>query len=493
MTLLVPEGNVAGLSLKFIVNVTGCDAVTTLNVYDRTTFLKTFPYATGSTTLELQASDIRYSDPLVGIAASLSLTAEAICDDGRKNTSLPQPAIFFPVSKVVEDPQGGQVYAHPFAIDGTGSTMSFLSCGKATAGGLETMYRHGANGGVGTSITVPFPCNGSTQITDRNSVTGKRWVWTPGSGAFAIDESFALASQTEATMEVESLSVLRDGDALIRMMSGDVVRVSHQSSGGLGVGQTKWRYTRQLEVGNALAAPLVTGDNTVLIASQLPFINNRASIIVEVVDTTTGQLRAEYKKTENVSSTSTPPLPIASFSDDGALVYLGFITGTDQSQVTACVTVGDGCQGTNSKWVRSFAGKVVGVVPYASGSRVAAITTQRVWVLDSTTGAIRNKEQRSVDANGALQVRHLLLPASSTDLFFLSAPAPTGSTPTLPVEIVGMDQQAGSSGESRELFRYQVPVSLGAALDSTNRVWLRTGLKLLQTQPSTQYRSARPQ
>jgi len=44
-----------------------------------------------------------------------------------------------------------------------------------------------------------------------------------------------------------------------------------------------------------------------------------------------------------------------------------------------------------------------------------------------------------------------------------------------------------SSDESREVFRYQVPVSMGAAVDGESRLWLRTGQKLLQALPLSQY------
>ncbi|MCE9672725.1 hypothetical protein LY474_33455 [Myxococcus stipitatus] len=494
VTLLIPEQNVAGTGLKFNVTVTGCDAVSALNIYDRTTFLKTLPYATGTANLELLASDIRYSDPLVGIAASLSLVAEAVCDDGRKGSSLPQAATFFPVSKVVDDPEGINLYSHPLAIDGSGSTISFLSCAKKSrATDLERMYRHGATGGVGTTITVPFPCNASTEITPRHGTTKKRWVWTPDSGAFAIDDTFKVVSQTVSTMKIDSLVVLPDGDALIRTKAMELIRIAHESSGGLGLGEQKWRYVRDTAVAFGMAQPLVTGDNTALVVSQMPFVGNQAQIILEVIDLSTGALRATYTKEDYVGVDAEPPVPVAGFSSDGAVLYLGFVTGSNQSQISACVAVAEGCKGTASKWARSVTGRVTGIIPYAAGSRVAAVATQHVWSLDAATGAVRNREQRSVDANGALHVRQLIVPNQSTDLYFLNAPAnTTGQAATLPLEIVAVDQQAGTDGQARELYRYQVPVSMGASLDDSNRLWLRTGVKLVQTQPSTQYRSARP-
>ncbi|MFP2934651.1 hypothetical protein ACLESO_58000, partial [Pyxidicoccus sp. 3LG] len=65
-----------------------------------------------------------------------------------------------------------------------------------------------------------------------------------------------------------------------------------------------------------------------------------------------------------------------------------------------------------------------------------------------------------------------------------------GGAATSPLELFGVDQS--SSGEGREVFRYQVPVSLGVAVDGEGSLWMRSGLKLHQLLPVGQYRSARP-
>ncbi|TQF09762.1 hypothetical protein FJV41_42960 [Myxococcus llanfairpwllgwyngyllgogerychwyrndrobwllllantysiliogogogochensis] len=497
VALTVLEGNSAGTSLKLSVTVSGCEKVATLNMYDRTTFLKAFPYGSGATPVELLASDIPYANPLVGIAASLSLTAEVVCDDGRKNTSLPQSATFFPVARVVEDPQGAQVYSTPLAIDGTGAGMTFLSCAKTTTGGLETMYRHNSAGSGASALQVPTLCNASTVITPRHAVTRKRWVWTPGYGAFAVGDDFKISSRTPIDLEVEDLTVMPNGDAVIRSVPGPIYRITHDTADGLGIGVTRWKYTREISVGDPIGDLVVRSDGRVLAASHIAYSENRSDVIVEELDGGTdsagGTLQATRIIRQLFTSNTSTPLPVGSFSPDGSILYLGFALPEDKSQVLACVATLDGCEGAASKWATGVLnGQVKQIATYANGNRVAAATTQFVWLLDATTGVIRNRGGRSVDANGALHVKFLLPANPSSDLFFLNGPAAQGQTVTLPVELVGVDQSSGSVAEGRELFRYQVPVSMGAAFDDTGRLWMRTGLKLLQLQPSSQYRSARP-
>ncbi|MBZ4401355.1 hypothetical protein OWM54_36445 [Myxococcus sp. MISCRS1] len=497
VALTVPQGNVAGTSLKLIATIAGCEKVNTLNLYDRTTFLKAFPSGGGTTNFELLASDIPYANPLVGLAASLSLTAEVVCDDGRKNTSLPQPATFFPVSRANDDPQGLQVYAMPLAIDGSGSTATFLSCAKTTTGGIETMYRHNASGGAAGTLQAPTLCNASTVITPRNAQSGKRWVYTPGYGAFAIDRDFKMTARTPVDLEVNDLVVFPNGDALIRSVQGLIYRITHDTQDGLKIGVTRWEYQREISVGTPVGQLLIRGDGRVLFASHIEYSENRADIIVEELDGGTdsagGTLQATHIIRQLFTSNTATPRPVGQFSSDGSILYLGFALPEDKSQVLACVANLEGCEGNASKWATGvLTGKVQQIATYANGSRVAAATTQRVWLLDSNTGTIRNRELRSVDANGALHVKYLLPANPTSDLFFLNAPAAQGSTATLPVELVGVDQTLGSSAEGRELFRYQVSVSMGAAFDDSGRLWMRTNQKLLELQTSSQYRSARP-
>ncbi|MBZ4417752.1 hypothetical protein [Myxococcus sp. RHSTA-1-4] len=484
--LNVPEAIVAGTGLKFIVTVSGCDTVSSLNVYDRDTFLKTFPYSSGTVTLELLSADIPYRT--AGLAANLSLKAEAVCADGRKNYSMPQPATFFPVSRVLDDPQGAQqVFNMPFIVEGTGSNTTYYSCAGPKSG-IHTLYRQPTNGTVQT-LTMPTLCTPDTVITA--PVNGKRWVWTPGSSAFAVDSSFQITARSRSDLALGALTVLSDGDALLR--SSDGGRVSRQAHGA---DLERWVYPGEqgpVKVGTPIAPPVVRSDGALVFATHEPTGDNRAQIVVTVLDASSGTLASEIVIRDLLTAGGTPPAPSAAFSADGRVLYLGFLQASNQGQVLACAADAPGCEGANLRWTTNvLPAPVKALVPYANGSRIAAVGAQRVWLLDASTGAVRTRDGASLDANGALNVLYVQpgRPPSS-DVYFLAGPARTvGGGATLPVEIFGVDQ--GSNGDGRELFRFQVPVSMGAAVDDEGRLWLRTGLKLIQTLPTSHYRSARP-
>ncbi|RKH12834.1 hypothetical protein D7X74_23025 [Corallococcus sp. CA047B] len=115
---------------------------------------------------------------------------------------------------------------------------------------------------------------------------------------------------------------------------------------------------------------------------------------------------------------------------------------------------------------------------------MAAIGLQRVWFLNADTGAIVNKDGKSVDASGTLQVVQVQLGRATSPEFYLL----NGSGPgELPLEIVAVD-----SGEKGELFRYEVSSSLSCSVDNDNRLWMRTGNSLVQTLPLADYRKVRP-
>lgn len=130
------------------------------------------------------------------------------------------------------------------------------------------------------------------------------------------------------------------------------------------------------------------------------------------------------------------------------------------------------------------------ILYHPGASRLVAVGQQRVWFLDAS-GQIRNRDNRSIDANGALNVLQVLRRPNSPELFLLNAPARgLDGAPTLPNEIVAVDQTSG--GEARELFRHQVVGSLGGAIDPEGRLWVRTGFDVVQTLPLSDYRRYRP-
>ncbi|HZI08791.1 MAG TPA: hypothetical protein VE153_00300 [Myxococcus sp.] len=486
VTLTVPEGNVVGTSIKVLVAVTGCEKVKTLNLYDRETLLKPFTYTESPTPLELVARDIPF--PAVGMAANLSLVAEAECQDGRKNKSQPQPAIFFPVSRVVTDPQG-QVVTDFFVVEGSDSNASFIGCGNPGTG-TPTMYRVGANGRVMAEKAMPVPCTPDTVITASTN-TGKRWVWTPGGAAYTIDSNLEPTSQTGSELQIASLTVLPDGDAVAISLNGNTMERWRSTS--TATGTLRWRYDPP---GRLLGAPMVRGDRVLAAVQDFGNGNDQAQIVVHEVVADTGptvggeaQTRTHIRNLLGINGAA-PLIPVTSFSDDGNTLYLGVQLAGDQSQVLACPATAN-CDG-NALWTSTVLPARTGLVlPYASGTRLAVIGAQRVWFLDTSTGAIRNKDGATVNANGALNVLKVGVGAfGSNSLFLLNGPARTGAAPTLPQEIVAVDQ--AGNGDVRELFRYQVPTNMSAAVDDSGRLWMRAGFNLVQALPLSEYRRFRP-
>lgn len=490
VTLTVPEGNVVGTSIKVLVAVTGCEQVKTLNLYDRETLLKPFTYTESPTPLELVARDIPF--PAVGMAANLSLVAEAECADGRKNKSQPQPAVFFPVSRVVTDPQGsGQVVTDFFVVEGSDSTASFIGCGNPGTG-IPTMYRVSANGRVTAEKPMPVPCTPDTVITAATS-TGKRWVWTPGGAAYTIDGNLDATSQTGSELQITSLTVTPEGDALAVGVNGSTLERWQSTS--TATGTLQWRYDPQ---GRLLGVPVVRSGVVVAVTQDFGPGNDQAQIVVHEVNAssgpTVGGLAQRYVQIRNLLGVNgeAPLIPNTAFSDDGNTLFLSLQLAGDQSQVVSCSATTAGCEGATALWTSPVLPARTGLVlPYASGTRLAVIGARRAWFLDTATGAIRNKDGASVNANGALNVLKVGVGAfGSNNLFLLNGPARTGAAATLPQEIVAVDQ--AGNGEVRELFRYQVPTNMSAAVDDSGRLWMRTGFNLVQALPLGEYRRFRP-
>ena len=496
VALTVPKTTVAGTGLKVIVNVSGCDTVASLSLHDRDTLLKGFPYSQGDVTLELLPSDIPY--PTAGMAAYLSLNAQAECKDGRKGKSQPQPATFLPVARVVPAlANGEQVVTDAFVVDGSGTSATFIGCGVLSTG-ISTLYKVDATGKELKTAEMPFACTAETLITASNGSSGKRWLWTPNVGALAVDSNLNITGRTASDLRPTMLSVLPDGDALVVNRIHEVRRLSHMPEATTQtVATVKWLYK---SIEGLLTPPLALDNGTVKIASMGPGPTALlTSVIVNDLDANDrpngeNQIFSRRQYTLRTFSRS-EPLPLGVFNADGSQLYLGIQLAGNQSHVMACVanpaTAPEECEGNNNLWTSpALPASLAHVYFHPESSRVLAASAQRVWFLDiNGKGAIRNKESRSIDANGALVVQRVLKGRSS-ELFFLNAPQPSGGLATLPAEIVGVDQSP--SGEARELFRYQVVGSLGAGVDAEGRVWMRDGAELVQMLSTSDYRRLRP-
>ncbi|MDY7229453.1 hypothetical protein [Hyalangium rubrum] len=492
--LSVPQPNTVGQKLTVQVSATGCDQIQTLAIYDQETQLKTVAYSgSGTVTVDLQQNEIPYTR---GIAALLSLKARVICTDGRQNDSQPQPATFFPVAEVIEPAAGSglQVVPDYFVAEGSGGSVNFIGCGNDVFG-APFLFRVTKTGPAISQISKAMPrgyvCTSATSISGLDPSSRKRWLWTPNVGAFAFDEQLNITGRTAVKLDL--LSVGPGGDALVYDASR-LYRMSHEDPNGV----PKWAYATR---GSMIAAALPRNDGRVMVPSvtsdNTP--GNDTAIVVSLVDygdqnPNTGGLETQtYLMTRlTAAELAADIVPPATFNADGSLLYLALPGANNLTQVIACATQGNGCEGTAQRWASQYLpGQVVATVPFANGSRLAAIAPQKVWILNASNGAIMNKDQAPLSPEGALLILQVQPGAGNFPqaFYLLAGPIPQDGLPApQPLEIIGTD-----TAEKGELFRYQVNAgSIASAVDSAGALWLRIGANLVRPLTPSEYRQVRP-
>jgi hypothetical protein len=494
--LTVPKPNVAGPKITIMVGATGCDAIHSLEIYDRTDFLKAVPYSgSGSVPVDLTATEVKYSR---GIAVNMSLKAKVTCTDGRSNESQPQPATFFPAAEVIE-PSGGaaQVVTDNFVADGALPLVQFLGCGNdPSRGGQPFLYRVPKNNPERPdSVAMPFICTTSTVITSKNPATGKRWVWTPNAGAMAVDSNLNITARLD--LPIDLLTVGPDGDAVVYDVgsggsAAGVMRISHQT------GTIKWARNPR---GFVINTPVVrTDDVMVAVISSDEAPSGRANIAVRRLDygqrdPATGGFELGSFLMKEVASANPIPTeaPPTAFSPDGNLLFMSFTGNGGVSQVFACVTNGDGCVGQTQRWAAppTLNAAIGALVPYAAGTRLAAIAAQHTWFIDTSTGQVTNKGGASLSPEGGLVVLQVQsgAPPNAQAFYLLSGPPPQAGLPApQPLEIVATDDP--SKGE---LYRYQINAgSISVAYDDAGTLWMRAGGSLVRPLTLNEYRQVRP-
>ena len=492
--LSVPQANTVGLSLTVQVGASGCDSIQSLSIYDGEDFIKSVPYAGGGglVPVDIGAAELKYSK---GIAAQLTLKSRVVCTDGRQNDSLQQPATFFPVAEVIELPPGtsGQVVPDFFIADGSGVQLSFIGCGNLP-NGLGRLFKVQKSGAVLASVDMPIPCTVNTVITGVHPTSRKRWVWTPNAGAIAVDEQLNISAKTG--LQVDVLTVGPGGDALAYNSSGvgaGLHRLNHVT------GLSKWSKPYAVN-GGMIAAPLVTSNGTVLVASYGSNSDVGTVLITATVDygdsnPSTGGVETGSFRVKQISfaEDALPRIPAAAFNADGTVLYVTIEGANQLTQVFACGTQANGCEGAAQRWsqIPVLDAAILAMVPYANGGRVAAIGAQKIWFLDTSTGNVVNKGKQPLTTQSAL-VTLQVQPGGGPypqSFYMLNGPVPTESLPTpMPVEIVGMD-----TAENGLLFRYQFNSgTLAAAVDFSGTLWLRVGRKLVRPLTVAEYRQVRP-
>ncbi len=484
--LVVPKSNVVGAQLELSVNVNGCDAVANLSIFHQSSFIREVAYQGNPTQVVLASNDLGALYPSLGIAADLTLVAQATCDDGRINKSSPTGVKFFPVVSVVAGPAGAQAVPDVFFAEGglAGTEPSFIGCiGTAAGTALARVNARGAV--VAINQSLPFPCSYSSQFSDKNLATGKRWMVEVGKGALCFDQALNITSYHLG--RVTQLGVTPDGDAILYvdgLSFNALKRIAHDKAPP--VNNFKWGFQ---PAGVVNASPVVNGLGSVTVPSFRDELGQYRGVqVIENVDLVSGTAAGSYDlQGVDYGYLNNPVIPPAVLSSDGSILYFPFQVGIQInsafSQVLACATNQPACSGAARRWESPvLEGVVLANVPFANGTQLAAIAANRLTFLDTSNGRVLNLNNKPIVPDGSL-VTLGAQPGVGTDFF------PAGG---YPVEIVAVD--AAGKGE---LYRYQMNGglqpgnALTIAVDDAGQAWLRIGLELVKPLPLAQYRLAK--
>jgi hypothetical protein len=498
--IILDEPSTVAPSFKLGITVSGCEQVRSLELLDDNTLIKQVTYTTNPTPVEVAMNEFRYTR---GLATPLALTARATCSDGRTNVSKAELATFFPVAESISPlTTNEQVVTDYFVAEGSGSTVTFIGCVRESNGsGLYKVTKNPADNAV--RVTMEIPCSEKTIITERRPAgTGYRWVWTPNEGLFSLDAQFRPGPVIR--VKVDRLTVTPEGDAIVYDEGDDpftpkqLRRYSPTATfdkptwGPKGIGLGNGTGTGSFIIGDMVFAG--SGTTAVVpLGNSFKEDTPGGEVRVATLNYATGQWLSDVlvDTLTNFTTTEDLPPPVA-LNAAGTQLYIAVQTGTG-ANVKACAVNGatQGCDAPNLQWRTSapLQGWMVALVPYASGSRVAAVAANHTWFLNATNGQVVNKGGQSISPTGALVPRQVLVGPDSVFYSFNSVvPQPGQTILPAPVEIVATDV-----AEKGELYRYQLSGgSLSGSTDDSGTLWLRVNRKLVRPLSPAQYRQVRP-
>lgn len=497
--LTAPESLQIGTAVTVIANVSGCLKVQQIRIQSSVNASLRFVRAVENpaalpVTFTLPPEDFNQDYARLGIAPNLTLVAEAYCDDGRKNSSVPLPVTFFPVA-TVKAPMQGSSAALPdsfFAEGGVGgAATTFIGCigtGSGTA-----LARVDANGAVLKTNTqsLPFPCTATSVISDRNDALGTRWLYEPDVGAFSFDQNLNILTTIKGNYT--AFGVAHDGDGLIwdRTQTTGASFFRLKAKPAQGENALLWS---TVTTGIMATTPITNQANgsVAVVMWQSAIGSYTGKLVVQRFNYATGAFTGSTELDEIAYGfLNTPVIPAVAFSPQGDLVYFAYQGGTqgsNQSGVLACpVNAASRCSGGARRWQTPlFDGVITAIVPYSNGSIISAISAKKTYFFGSANGALLNLGEKAIGATGSL-VAHGVQPGTGQDFFLLNGPE-TG----WPTEIVAID-----SPQTGEVWRLTIqggatPLSaLTMAIDEGGTTWLRVGPNQVKPLTLPQYRSAR--
>lgn len=503
--LTVTESNVIGGAVTGKINVSGCKAVAQVQLLHQDTFLVDVPFPKSPTDFSLPAGTFSNLYSQLGIAAPLTLKAKVICDDGRTNSSQPVGVKFFPIANRFKSADGAMLVPDNFIAEGGlgGTANTFLGCVYAPTG--TTIARVNTRGEVLAFLAaMPFNCSLATQISERSTVTGTRWVFEPGVGVFAIDSNLTRL-RTVINSTVKRIGVGKRGSAVI-WVDEEATRNRIQKLDPMVGSTNEWE---QPFIGIMSADPLIDDGGTTPSVWVMRWLydlgTHKADLVPWQHNLNNGQLLNGVQSLGNVpavmlsqqfplDSTSQPIVPQGVFSPDGRFYTVPLISLDGQtSTITACSTAPSNglCEGTSRRWTSPLlSGYFRLVVPFSQGNLVAVVSPQAVYFLNNQLGSILNLGEVPLQPTGSLQVLGVQ-PGLDTDFYVFTGPD-LGGTASYPMEIIATD--APGAGELWRL-EYGSGESSGNGLflgvDEAKQVWIRAGTDLIKPLPNAEYRMAR--
>ncbi len=497
--LTVDESNVIGNELKGKVSVSGCSAVTQVQLLQEDAFLTDLNFTQNPTEFSLPAGTFSSLFPQLGIAAPLTLKAKVVCGDGRTNNSIPVGVRFFPIANRVTASAGQLAVPNNFVAEGglNGASPTFLGCAATTRGTKLTRVNV-----LGAELTfneaIPFPCDLSTQITEESSISGTRWVLQPNQGAYSIDHSLTVRNKVTNSF-AKRIGVGPKGAAAIWLDdTGLLIRIVKASPTP---SATDWEM--KIPVGIVNSNPIVDdGAGMAVWASEWIYDSgsHKADILALKFDLNTGEILSQnviLTQQYPLSAGSLPITPEGVFSSDGAFFTFPLLAYDPQLNVTStvvsCATSAlEKCEGTARRWTSPpLPGMIRLVLPFSQGNLFAAAGSTQVYFLNAQMGTILNLADKPLKPSGS-QIVLGLLPGRGTDFYVLTGPDLGSLTTSYPTEIIATDAPA-----SGELWRMQYgggtssDESMHIDVDEGQQVWVRAGTDLIKPLPNSEYRSAR--
>lgn len=508
--LTVTENNVIGDAVKGKVNVSGCKTVTQVQILQQDSFLADVNFTKSPTDFSLPAGLFSALYSRLGIAASLTLKAKVVCDDGRTNTSQPVGVSFFPIAQRFTALDGSQVVPDFFLAEGGigGQATTYLGCARVDIG--TTIVRVDKQGQVlGFVAAMPFDCSLAAQISDLSTSSGYRWVFEPGVGAFALCLSSACGNFSVGKKLLNSkatrIGVGKSGVAVVWVNeSASRNRIVKMAPGAAdtsndweqpfdnimnstpvvddGVGQAVWVSRWEFNVGTRKAG-IVPYKHSLANGSILNGVVNGVPAVI---------LTQQYPN----SAVSEPLMPEGVFSATGDTFTIpAYSYDTDnniRTTVLSCSTSGGLCEGAARRWTSAnFLAGIRLIVPYSSGNIFAAIGPYHVYFLNAQTGAVMNLGEQAISPTGS-QIVLGVQAGGGADFYVLTGPDFGPMTAAFPTEIIAVD-----TPQTGEVWRLQygsgeAPTNgVTIAIDDSFQPWLRVGTDLIKPLANAEYRMAR--